>query len=72
MGYVEYVDAGITDAKPRMVGCQAAGAAPFLVGAPIEEPETIATAIRIGNPQSWDLANTAVIESNGWLLVSAD
>jgi len=72
MGYVEYVDAGITDAKPRMVGCQAARAAPFLVGAPIEEPETIATAIRIGNPQSWDLANTAVIESNGWFRGSDD
>ena len=72
MGYVEYVDAGITDAKPRMVGCQATGAAPFLAGAPIEEPETIATAIRIGNPQSWNLAHTAVIESNGWFRGSDD
>ena len=72
MGYVEYGDAGIAGAKPRMVGCQAARAAPFLVGAPIEEPETIATAIRIGNPQSWNLANTAVIESNGWFRSSDD
>ena len=60
MGYVEYVNTGITNTTPRMVGCQAAMAAPFLVGAPIEKPETIATAIRIGNPQSWDLANLAV------------
>ena len=55
-----------------MVGCQAARAAPFLVGAPIENPETIATAIRIGNPQSWDLANTAISESNGWFRKSND
>ena len=72
MGYVEYVDTGITGTKPRMVGCQASRAAPFLVGAPIEEPETIATAIRIGNPQSWDLAITAVNESNGWFRKSED
>ena len=72
MGYVEYVKAGITTTKPRMVGCQAAGAAPFLVGAPIEKPETIATAIRIGNPQSWSQANAAITESNGWFRSSDD
>ena len=72
MGYVEYADTGITGTKPRMIGCQAARAAPFLVGTPIEEPETIATAIRIGNPQSWDLANTAVTELNGWFRGSDD
>ncbi len=72
MGYVEYAEAGIIAARPRMVGCQAAGAAPFLSGSPIEEPETIATAIRIGNPQSWNLAKTAVIESNGWFRSSDD
>mgnify|MGYP003329000222 CR=1 FL=1 len=44
MGYVECEKAGIIGAKPRMVGCQAAGAAPFLVGAPIVEPETIINA----------------------------
>ena len=72
MGYVEYTDAEITGSKPRMVGCQAAGAAPFLSGGPIEDPETIATAIRIGNPQSWNLANTAVVESDGWFRSSDD
>ena len=49
-----------------MVGYQAAGAAPFIAGGPVLEPETIATAIRIGNPQSWDLAWAAVRESGGW------
>ena len=49
-----------------MLGYQAAGAAPFLRGAPVEAPETLATAIRIGNPQSWDLAKAAVAESGGW------
>lgn len=49
-----------------MVGYQAAGAAPFLRNKPVENPETLATAIRIGNPQSWDLAKAAVEESTGW------
>ena len=49
-----------------MCGYQAAGAAPFLAGHPIENPETVATAIRIGNPQSWDLAWAAQQESGGW------
>jgi len=49
-----------------MVGYQADGAAPFLRGSPVSEPETLATAIRIGNPQSWDLAQAAVDESGGW------
>ena len=52
--------------RPVMVGYQAAGAAPFLRGGPVDEPETVATAIRIGNPQSWDLAWAAVRESGGW------
>lgn len=52
--------------RPVMVGYQAAGAAPFLRGGPVAEPETVATAIRIGNPQSWDLAWAAVRESGGW------
>jgi threonine synthase len=50
-----------------MVGYQAAGSAPFVRGGPVENPETIATAIRIGNPQSWDLAWAAVRESGGWV-----
>jgi threonine synthase len=49
-----------------MVGYQAAGAAPFLRGHPVEHPETVATAIRIGNPQSWDFALAASRESGGW------
>jgi threonine synthase len=49
-----------------MLGYQAAGAAPFLSGAPVDNPETVATAIRIGNPMSWDLALAASAESGGW------
>jgi threonine synthase len=49
-----------------MVGYQAAGAAPFVRGHPVEAPETVATAIRIGNPQSWELALAASTESGGW------
>ena len=55
----------VTDTRPVMLGYQAAGSAPFIAGHPIELPETIATAIRIGNPQSWDLAWAAVRESGG-------
>lgn len=51
---------------PRMLGYQAAGAAPFLRGAMVAEPETVASAIRIGAPQSWDLAWAASRESQGW------
>lgn len=51
---------------PRMLGYQAAGAAPFLRGAMVPEPETVASAIRIGAPQSWDLAWAASRESQGW------
>ncbi|MBV8062613.1 MAG: threonine synthase, partial [Nevskia sp.] len=52
--------------RPRMVGYQAAGSAPFLRGATVKDPETVATAIRIGNPQSWDLAWKVHEESQGW------
>ena len=54
------------------VGCQASGAAPFLRGRSVDEPETIATAIRIGCPQSWALANQAQEESLGWFRESLD
>ena len=57
--------AAATDAQPMMLGSQASGAAPFLSGAPVENPETVATAIRIGNPQSWHQAISAVAESKG-------
>jgi threonine synthase len=52
--------------RPRMAGFQAAGAAPFLRGGPVTAPETVATAIRIGNPQSWDHAWNAQRDSGGW------
>ncbi len=58
--------------RPVMVGYQAAGSAPFLRGGPVAEPETVATAIRIGNPQSWDLAWAAVRESGGWFAELTD
>ena len=51
---------------PKMVGYQASGAAPILRGHKVEEPQTVATAIRIGNPQSWKQAESAVSESGGW------
>ena len=49
-----------------MLGYQAAGAAPFIAGEMVDDPETVATAIRIGRPQSWDLAWAASRESGGW------
>ncbi len=66
MGYSEYHKSGVVSAAPKMVGYQANGAAPFLRGAPVQDPETVATAIRIGNPQSWDKAWTVQKESAGW------
>ncbi|HEV3169339.1 MAG TPA: threonine synthase [Actinocrinis sp.] len=65
MGYGEYEKAGLASHRPRMYGFQAAGAAPFVSGAPVADPQTIATAIRIGNPASWDLASAARDESGG-------
>lgn len=52
--------------RPKMAGYQAAGAAPFLRGGPVKDPETVATAIRIGDPQSWDHAWNAQRDSGGW------
>ncbi len=52
--------------RPIMLGYQASGAAPFMRGGPVSNPDTIATAIRIGNPMSWPLAWAAVRESGGW------
>lgn len=65
MGYKEYATLNRAKHKPKMVGYQAQGAAPFIHNQMIEQPETIATAIRIGHPQSWELAKAAVQESNG-------
>jgi threonine synthase len=64
-GYCEYRNADRSTKLPRMLGFQAAGAAPMVLGHPVEHPETIATAIRIGNPASWVPAAAAAAESNG-------
>lgn len=64
-GYKEYHAAGIIQRLPVMLGFQAAGAAPIVLGHPVEKPETIATAIRIGNPASWKGAVAARDESGG-------
>jgi threonine synthase len=64
-GYLEYRQAGHSTKLPRMFGFQAAGAAPIVEGHPIEHPETVATAIRIGNPASWYGATAASSESGG-------
>ena len=64
-GFVEYRDAGLAHKLPRMMGYQAANAAPLVLGRPVPNPETIATAIRIGNPASWEGAVRARDESGG-------
>lgn len=64
-GFVEYYRSELSTKKPKMMGWQAAGAAPIIEGKPIPNPETIASAIRIGNPASWDLAIGARDESGG-------
>lgn len=64
-GYKEYHVAGRIQRLPKMIGFQAAGAAPIVRGAPVKEPETVATAIRIGNPASWKGAEAARDESGG-------
>jgi threonine synthase len=64
-GFVQYAAAGLTTGRPRMLGFQAEGAAPIVRGAPVEAPETVATAIRIGNPASWQGAVAARDESGG-------
>lgn len=64
-GYKEYYEAGRIKGLPKMLGFQAAGAAPIVLGHPVEKPETIATAIRIGNPASWQGAIQARDESGG-------
>lgn len=65
MGYREYAEKGITASCPHMMGFQAAGAAPLVRGVPVPNPETVATAIRIGNPASWKGAVNARDESGG-------
>ena len=65
LGFSRYHQAGKIVQRPRMLGFQAAGAAPIVLGAPVAHPETVATAIRIGNPASWQLAVQARDESGG-------
>ena len=64
-GFTDYAMSGIVERRPRMHGFQAAGAAPIVLGAPVEKPETIATAIKIGNPATWQGAVAARDESRG-------
>ncbi|WP_433253134.1 threonine synthase [Streptosporangium sp. CA-135522] len=72
MGYTEYARDGVATRKPRMFGFQASGAAPIVNGAPVTHPHTIATAIRIGNPASWQLAEAARDESGGVIQAVTD
>jgi threonine synthase len=65
IGYSEYLADGVIHEPPRLFGFQAAGAAPLVRGEPVADPQTIATAIRIGNPASWDLAIAAARDSEG-------
>ena len=71
-GYTEYHRDGLTDRLPQMLGTQAAGAAPLVIGEPVKEPETIATAIRIGSPASWNSAVEAQQQSGGRFLAATD
>ena len=71
-GYVEYAGMGRATKRPRMLGWQAAGSAPLVLGHPIPDPETIATAIRIGDPASWDGAIAARDESGGHIGMVTD
>lgn len=71
-GFVEAAASGIATRRPRMFGFQAAGAAPLVIGAPVAEPRTIATAIRIGNPASWQGAMSARDESGGAIQTVTD
>ena len=71
-GYREFQAAGRSTRLPKMIGFQAAGSAPIFHNQPIEKPDTIATAIRIGNPASWQGANNAVSESGGCIDIVTD
>ena len=71
-GYREYAEDGVIDNTPRMFGFQAEGAAPIVRGEPVTNPETVATAIRVGNPASWRGAVAARDESNGLIDLVTD
>ncbi|HJW35434.1 MAG TPA: threonine synthase, partial [Actinomycetes bacterium] len=68
----QYAKPKIADRRPIMLGYQASGAAPIVRGKPVENPETVATAIRIGNPVSWQQALAACRESGGWFAECTD
>ncbi len=65
-GHCSYAGGAVFGNRPKMIGYQAAGSAPFLRGQMVDNPETVATAIRIGHPQSWDYAWKVNQESGGW------
>jgi threonine synthase len=71
-GYLEYHKAGRSSRTPQMLGWQAAGAAPLVSGVPVPAPETVASAIRIGNPASWHLAVAAADDSGGCFRAVSD
>jgi threonine synthase len=71
-GFQRYAEEGRTPSRPRILGFQADGAAPLVHGAPVAQPETVATAIRIGNPASWDGAIAARDESGGTIEAVSD
>ncbi len=72
MGYTEYLADGVIAEPPRLFGFQAQGAAPIVRGEPVPNPQTIATAIRIGNPASWEKAVAATTQSEGAVLAVTD
>jgi len=71
-GYKEYKRAGKSEMLPKMLGFQAAGSAPIVLGKAVEHPETLATAIRIGNPASWKGALEARDDSGGLIEAVTD
>jgi threonine synthase len=71
-GYKEYKAAGLSKTLPKMLGFQAEGASPIVLGHPVKEPKTIATAIKIGNPASWKQAEAARDESGGLIDIVTD
>ena len=72
LGYREFAEAGLSTRLPAMFGFQAEGSAPIVVGHPIDNPDTVATAIRIGNPASWDGAREATGQSGGAVAAVSD
>ncbi len=71
-GYKQYRDAGLSTRLPKMMGFQAEGAAPIVLGRPLDDPKTVATAIKIGNPASWKSAEAARDESGGVIDMVSD